>query len=135
MANALFSAGREGVLDRTIDMTAATIKVALVAGYAFNTAHKFLTDLTGAGGAVAASVALANKTYAAGVLDADDDVFPNVPLGDPCTALVIFNDTGSPTTSRLVAYIDSAGGTLPVTPNGGDVDLTWDSGANKIFKL
>ncbi len=35
---------------------------------------------------------------------------------------------------RLVAYIDSATG-LPVIPNGGDITITWDSGANRIFAL
>jgi hypothetical protein len=31
-------------------------------------------------------------------------------------------------------YIDAATG-LPLTPNGGDVTIQWDNGANKIFKL
>jgi hypothetical protein len=34
----------------------------------------------------------------------------------------------------LIAYIDTATG-LPVTPGGGDIDITWDNGSNKIFKL
>lgn len=38
------------------------------------------------------------------------------------------------TDSPLIAYIDTATG-LPVTPNGGDITIAWDSGANKIFKL
>lgn len=38
------------------------------------------------------------------------------------------------TESPLIAYIDTATG-LPVTPNGGDITIAWDSGANKIFKL
>jgi hypothetical protein len=35
---------------------------------------------------------------------------------------------------RLIAWIDT-GTNIPVVPNGGDVNITWDSGANKIFKL
>ena len=35
---------------------------------------------------------------------------------------------------RVIAFIDTATG-LPVTPNGGDITITWDNGANKIFKL
>lgn len=38
------------------------------------------------------------------------------------------------TESPLIAFIDTATG-LPVTPNGGDITVAWDSGANKIFKL
>ena len=37
-------------------------------------------------------------------------------------------------TSQLVAYIDTATG-LPVTPNGGNIQIVWDTGANKIFAL
>jgi hypothetical protein len=34
-------------------------------------------------------------------------------------------DTGTPTTDRLICYLDSANVTgLPVTPNGGDITLT-----------
>lgn len=35
---------------------------------------------------------------------------------------------------RLIAWIDT-GTNIPVVPNGGDVNITWDNGANKIFKL
>ena len=35
---------------------------------------------------------------------------------------------------RVVAWIDTATG-LPVTPNGGDITVSWDNGTNKIFKL
>jgi hypothetical protein len=55
--------------------------------------------------------------------------------GDPCEAIVIWQDTGVESTSRLIAYIDTASSGLPVTPNGGDITIAWDSGANKIFKL
>jgi len=47
------------------------------------------------------------------------------------------NETSSfswSTESPLIAYIDTATG-LAVTPNGGDITIAWDSGANKIFKL
>ena len=54
--------------------------------------------------------------------------------GATAGAIVIFIDSGVDTTSNLVAYIDTATG-LPVTPNGGDITVTWDTGANKIFKL
>jgi len=36
--------------------------------------------------------------------------------------------------SPLLAFLDSVTG-LPVTPNGGDITVAWDNGANKIFKL
>jgi hypothetical protein len=48
--------------------------------------------------------------------------------------LVIYQDTGVEGTSRLIGYYDVATG-LPITPNGGDVTVTLDNGANKIFAL
>ena len=48
--------------------------------------------------------------------------------------MLIYKDTGDNATSPLIALIDSATG-LPITPNGGDIIVVWDNGANKIFKL
>jgi len=36
--------------------------------------------------------------------------------------------------SYMLLYIDTATG-LPVTPNGGDINVNWDNGANKIAKI
>lgn len=90
-------------------------------------------DDIAAGGRVAVSGALAGKTVTNGVADADDVTFTSV-TGDVCEALIIYQHTGTESTSRLIAYIDSATG-LPVTPNGGNITVQWDSGANRIFKL
>jgi len=82
---------------------------------------------------------LTTKTETLGVADADDETLSLV-SGEECEAIVIFKDGGdggvsqSGTNDLLIAYIDTATG-LPVTPNGGDIKISWDSGANKIFKL
>jgi len=34
----------------------------------------------------------------------------------------------------VIAWFDT-GTNLPVVPNGGDVTVQWDSGANRIFTL
>jgi len=47
---------------------------------------------------------------------------------------LIFQDTGVQSTSRLIAYIDSATG-LPILPNGGDISVAFSSGSSKIFAL
>ena len=54
--------------------------------------------------------------------------------GASIEAIVIYSDTGTESTSPLIAYIDTATG-LPITPNGGDIIVTWDNGTNKIFKV
>jgi hypothetical protein len=53
--------------------------------------------------------------------------------GNSIEALLIYIDTGSAATSRLVAYIDTGVTGLPVTPNGGDIVITWN--ASGIFQL
>lgn len=135
MANALYDKGREGFLDGTIDWDTQNIKVVLVdnADYTVNLAtHDFLDDVA-VGGRVATSGNLTSKTVAAGVADAADVTFTAV-SGDQCESIIIYYDTGTAATSRLIAYIDTATN-LPVTPNGGDITIAWDNGANKIFKL
>lgn len=133
MANALYDKGREGFLDGSIDWDTDTIKVALVdtGTYTVNlSVHDFYDDVTGV---VGTPQTLASKTVTSGVADAADVTFTSV-TGNSVEALVIYKDTGTASTSRLIAYIDTATG-LPVTPNGGNITVAWDNGANKIFKL
>ena len=93
---------------------------------------EFLDDVP-AGARVATSDALTSKAVTLGVADAGDVVLSSV-TGDESEAIVIYVHTGADATARLIAYIDTATG-LPVTPNGGDITIQWDNGANKIFKL
>lgn len=137
MANALYDKGRGKFLTGDLSWTSDTIKICLVRGYTANTStHEFLSDITGGGGGtiVATSSALSNKTATSGVADADDFTFSSVSAGTACAHLVIFKDTGTAGTSDLIGVIDTATG-LPVTPNGGDIQIIFDSGSNKIFKL
>lgn len=135
MANALYDLGREGFLAADIDWDANNIKVVLVdaADYTVNLAtDNDLADIP-VGARVATSGNLTSKTVAAGVADAADITFSAV-SGDISENLVIYADSGVEATSRLIAFIDTATN-LPVTPNGGDITVAWDNGANKIFKL
>lgn len=133
-ANALYDFGRDGFLGgdndwdsdhRVILHDDADDTVAL-------TTDDFLNDVA-APARVATSGALASPSHAAGVADANDFTFSTV-SGDPSERLIIYQHTGTESTSDLVASIDTATG-LPVTPNGGNINVTWDNGANKIFKL
>jgi hypothetical protein len=135
MANALYDLARQAFLDGDLDWAANDIKAYLidVADYTVNLAtHDFADDI-GAAAKVATSANFGGKTSTAGVADANNITFTAV-TGDVCEAIVIWQDTGNQATSRLIAYIDTATG-LPVTPNGGDITVTWDNGANRIFKL
>lgn len=135
MANALFDSARSQFLQGTLTMT-DSIKIIFV-DHADDTpvvaTDDFLDDIASAA-RVATSGALANKTYTAGVFDADDIVLTSV-SGDPFESIVGFNDTpGTEATKDLIFFIDTATG-LPTTPNGANITVVWDSGANRIFKL
>lgn len=136
MANALYDLGRESFLKGEISWSGDNIKVALVDSgvYTPNLAtDQYLTDVTAGGAVIATSGNLASKTTAVGVADAADVTFASV-TGAISEFLVIYQDTGTASSSRLIARIDTATG-LPVTPNGGDIAIEWDSGSDKILKL
>ena len=142
MANALFDPGREGFLAGEIDWDTAVIKVALVRSYTFSAAHKFVSDVTGAGGVLhVTSSALASKTVTNGVADAADVTYTAVTSNASNHSILIFQSSAvtggadvAATAQRVIAWIDT-GTNLPIVPNGGDVTIAWDNGSNKIFKL
>jgi hypothetical protein len=143
VASALWDPAREGFLDGTINWGATpVIKAALVRGYTFSAAHKFVSDVTGAGGTlVATSAALTSKTATNGVADAADVTFSTVAAGAAIPAVIIFQSSAvtggadvAATAQRLIAFIDTATG-LPVTPNGQNISVAFDNGSNRIFKL
>jgi hypothetical protein len=134
MSNSLYDYGRQGFLEGTIDWDTDTIKIALVAtAYSVNLAtHEFWSDVNT--NVVGTPATLASKTVTAGVANAAGVTFNSV-TGTQVSYLVIYKDTGgAANTNRLIAYIDTGTG-LPVTPNGGDIIIVFDSGSNKIFKL
>ena len=137
MANALYTPFKNSYLTQgsnQVDFDADDIRCILIdaADYTVDlAAHDFLDDVPGAA-RVATSAALTGSVSGATV-DLTDVTFTSV-TGDQSEALVIYKHTGVESTSRLIAYIDTATG-LPVTPNGGNITVTWDAGANKVFTL
>jgi len=135
MANALFDKARQRFLEGQFNWNTDTIKAVLVdtGTYTVNlSAHEFLSDI-GTGARIATPGAFTGKATTGGAADANDVTFTSV-TGASIEAIVLYKDTGTDATSPLIAFIDTATG-LPITPNGGDIIVTWDNGANKIFKL
>lgn len=135
--NALYDKGREGILDGSILYTTNNIKAVLVdtGAYTVNLAtHANLSDIPSVA-RIATSGNLSGKTATAGVADADDVTLTAV-SGASVEAIVLYKDTGTASSSRLIAYIDtSSGSPISVIPNGGDITLQFSNSANKIFKL
>jgi len=135
MANALFDKARQRFLEGQFNWNTDTIKSLLVdtGTYTANlSAHEFLSDI-GTGARISVSGAFTGKATAGGAADANDVTFTSV-TGASIEAIVLYKDTGVDSTSPLIAFIDTATG-LPITPNGGEIIVTWDNGPNKIFKL
>jgi hypothetical protein len=134
MANALFPKWKEQLLQFTANnnLSAGTVKVALVdtGVYTYNSADQFYTSVSSA--VVGTPQTIGSKTFTNGVFDGGNVTFTAV-TGASVEALVLYVDTGTAGTSPLVAYIDTSVTGLPVTPNGGDISITWN--ASGIFAL
>jgi hypothetical protein len=133
MANAIYPKFKEQALQAGVNLSSGDIKAVLVdlADYTYSAAHEFLSDVALAG-RVATSPNLASKTLTNGLFDAADVSFTAV-TGDQSEALILYIDTGTAGTSRLIAFFDTGVTGLPVTPNGGDINVTWN--ASGIFQL
>jgi hypothetical protein len=132
MANAWYPKHKEALLQNSANSAlTGTVKVALVDTnvYIYDPAHEFLTSLTGV---VGTAQTIGSKTYTNGVFNGSGVTFTSV-TGATVEALVLYIDTGVAATSRLVPYQDAGVGGLPVTPNGGNITVTWD--ASGIVKL
>ncbi len=133
MANAIYPIYKAALLAglSNIDLDTGTVKAALIdtGTYTYSTAHDFYNDLSGV---VGTPGAIANTTVTGGLFDGDNVTYTAV-SGATVEAIVIYIDTGNTATSRLVAYIDTGVTGLPVTPNGGDISISWN--ASGIFQL
>jgi hypothetical protein len=133
MANAIYPKYKEALLNGSsnTNMSSGTVKIALVdtGTYTYSAAHEFLSSLSGR---VGTDQTLGTKTFTNGTFDAANPSWTAV-SGNSCEALVIYIDTGVAGTSRLVAYLDTGVTGLPVTPNGGDINLTFDAAG--VFTL
>lgn len=134
MANALYPKWKEQLLQFTANnnISSGTVKVALVdtGVYTYSAADQFYSSVSSA--VVGTPQTIGSKTFTSGVFDGADVTFTAV-SGNSVEALVLYIDTGTASTSPLVAYIDTSVTGLPVTPNGGDISITWN--ASGIFAL
>lgn len=138
MANAIYPDFKEALAGASSNSTLndsegnTGVFVALVdtGTYTYSATHTFYSDLSGI---VGTDQEITTKTITDGTFDGDDVTFSSV-SGSSVEALVIYRkNAGANTTWRLVAYIDTSVTGLPVTPNGGDINITWNGSG--IFTL
>jgi hypothetical protein len=133
MANKLYPAFRNTLGTTGLNLTTADLRVLLIdlADYTYADNHEFLSIVSGSA-IVSTSPTLTSVTFGTlsgsyGALDAADTSFTNV-TGDPSEALILYShDGGVDSARRLIAYIDTGIVGVPVTPNGGNINLVWSS--------
>lgn len=146
MSNALYTKGKQHILNGAIDFDTDTIRCFLVdsASYTLDIAnHDYLDDIPvgarkGNSGSSTRGNApqLTTPSITNGVFDAANTTFTSVTTGNTYEYIIIFRDDGvADSSSELIACIDTAASGLPVTPNGGDITVEWDDGSYKIFAL
>ena len=133
MANAIYPLYKQALLDASanVDLNDGTVKVALIdsATYPYTSTDEFYSSVSGV---VGTPQTINNTTVTNGLFDGDNVTF-TAGTGNSVEGLLIYIDTGSAATSRLVAWIDTGVTGLPVTPNGGDITISWN--ASGIFQL
>lgn len=126
MANTLYPKGAGHMLAGDVDYDADAIQLLFYSG-AYNAAHEFHADLTGAS-IIATSGTLAGRSTALGVFDANDIIVTSV-TGSAFAHVILMKWTGSSATSLLLAHYDVA----TFTPTGGDVTVLFH--ASGLFSI
>lgn len=135
MADKLYPKFKAQLMIGAIDLRAVTIRAMLLNGtgagdYTYNDAHEFVSDIP-AGARIKSTNPLSAKAVnlTTGAFDSDDPTAEAVPGGgDDVERLVLYIDTGSDATRRLIHYKDSGVTTVPFTPDGSDIRLIVGAG-------
>jgi hypothetical protein len=135
VAKVLYPKFKEAMLSHnpSIDFDADTLKVPLVStsDYSYSAAHQFKSSVPSYAGTT--NQTLGSITLTDGVFDAANVTFTAVSVdgSKAVNTLTPFKDTGVAGTSPLICHIDG----FSLLPNGGDITIAFDDGANKIFAL
>jgi len=139
MANAVYPKYKQSLMtesdaNKSLDQSGTSAPYASLVttsgGYTYSAAHQFYSSVTNV---VGTEVAITTPSVVNGLFDGDDVTFTAV-SGTVIGAIIIFRrNTGANGTWRLVLYEDTSVTGLPVTPNGGNIVITWN--ASGIFQL
>lgn len=138
MANAIYPTYKQNLLagtagydlDNNTTVDGPYLALIDTGAYTYNATHTFYSQLTGI---VGTDQRLTAPTVVNGTFDAADLLFTSV-TGATVEGFVIYrHNSGANTTWPLVEYYDQVGGGLPLTPNGGNVTVTFNAAG--IFTL
>ena len=104
------------------------IRIALVDNLTFTIAAGTVDWAEASAALVGSMVALAAESVTnPGIFDADDATISSV-TGNPIEQLAVLKFSGTASTSPISHAYDSVTVGIPLTPNGGDVTVTWAGG-------
>jgi hypothetical protein len=139
MANAVYPLFKQSLLteadaNKSLNQTGSNAPYAALvttsSGYVYSASHQFYTSLTNI---VGTPQPITTPTVVNGTFAGDNVTFTAV-SGTVVGAIVIYRqNAGANTTWRLTLYEDTSVTGLPVTPNGGNIVITWN--ASGIFTL
>ena len=134
MANMLYTKAKEKILQGQINLLTDDIRVAIVSNAYVQsmTTDEFLSDVEAH--ILGAPMALLNRSVTDGAFDGDNLNFTGIAAGGTTEGVVIYKGTGNPATSPLIFYADNITG-FPMTTSGASIEIRWDDGAYKIFKI
>lgn len=138
MANAVYPLWKQEILKGTSNnllnsaegATGVFCSLVDTGTYTYSAAHQFFSSLAGI---VGTDQEILTKTQTNGTFDGTDLTYTAV-TGASVEALVLYRkNAGANTTWPLVLYEDTSVTGLPVTPNGGNITVTWN--ASGIFTV
>jgi len=135
MSNGFYEKSGEALSQKKINWLEDTIRLVLLDLKMYTPdlqQHEFLSSVPKAA-RIAVSEPLTGKTVTGFVWDADDLSLPKV-TGAVGAGVVLFQQTMFDKTSRLLLFVDTAPW-LPFQPNGGDLQIRWSDGPNKVCRF
>lgn len=130
MANRIYPKYKKASMSggATVNLLTGSVKAALVntTSYTYSDSHEFLSDIPGPA-IIATTGAFGSKSVTDLAAFQAGTVVASAVTGAEIDAVVIYIDTGSSTTSRLVAYYDTGVTGLPVTPAGASYNVIPDA--------
>jgi hypothetical protein len=126
MANLLYNKYKQSLLNKEHDMDTDIIKATLVdtGAYTYVATHSSYGTDVPAGAKIAVSPQLTAPTIVDGVFDTADFTWTAV-TGAQSEAIILWNDTTTtPIVDALCALYDTGMTGMPVTPNGGNINVT-----------
>jgi hypothetical protein len=136
VANFIYGKAKQSLLNGEFNISSDSLKVLLVTDsyVPSQNTDQFVSNISGSYIKQRTS-SLTNVTNILGVIDADDVTVAQY-SGLAFKALVIYKDSGTDSTSRLLAYIDTATGIPFAGINSAtNITINWSNGSNKIISL